>query len=127
MSLETALVTALRAHSGLAALVAQRIYPVRLPQGATLPAVVYQRISTVRESALGRVVAGASVRVQFTVWGATHQAAQDTADQVRLALLAFTAAPVVDMELEGDVHDAEPQTETYRVLVDALITLTGDA
>ena len=45
-AIEEVIVSKLKAHSGLAALVGAWVYPAPLPQRPTLPAVTYQRIST---------------------------------------------------------------------------------
>jgi hypothetical protein len=45
MSKETRLVARLKAMTGLTALTSTRIYPLIVPQGQTLPAVVYQLLS----------------------------------------------------------------------------------
>ena len=49
MSLETALRAYVLADAAVTALAGQPMYPRRLPQGPTLPALVYQRIDTRRE------------------------------------------------------------------------------
>jgi hypothetical protein len=90
MTLEQALATRLAAYAGLTALVSARIYPLRLAQSPTLPAVTYQRISTVPVQALS---ASASVmirtRLQVTSWATTYAGVQLVAAQVRACLDGF--------------------------------------
>jgi hypothetical protein len=47
LSLENTLYVAVLADAGLSAIIGTRFYPIQFPQNPTLPAAVYQRISTV--------------------------------------------------------------------------------
>ncbi len=58
-------------NTGLAALVSTRIYPMRLPQGATLPALCYQDISSQYTQSHGEKSALPRPRFQFTIYGVT--------------------------------------------------------
>jgi hypothetical protein len=84
MTLETDLRTHILASSGLSALIGTRLYPDRLPQNATLPAVVYQEVSSVPvdhvHGAAGRLVRS---RYQFTVWAATRASAKTIDEAIR--------------------------------------------
>jgi hypothetical protein len=47
-----------------------RVYPVRLPEKSTLPAITYHRVSTNRESTYGGGTdTWVRARVQFNCWG----------------------------------------------------------
>lgn len=79
MSLETGIYKLLSANSAVAALVGTRIYPVIVPEGATFPAVVYQRIDTARNANTFDNSAELPVaRMQITCW------AENFADVVSL-------------------------------------------
>ena len=68
-TIEEALKGLLVANVGVNAVVAGRVYPVVHPQGASLPAIVYQRISGVRVGQHGAVSGLAHPRFQFTLPG----------------------------------------------------------
>ncbi len=59
----------------IASLVVARIYPLRLPQKATLPAIVITRISDVRGAHLRGVQAQAKARYQVDYWAQTYDGA----------------------------------------------------
>lgn len=124
--LEAGLYSHLAANAGVSALVSTRIYPLLLPQEPTLPALVYQRIST---NPLGHSQDGpnhlARVRMQLRCHGATLLAAKQLADAVRAALDGYsgTMGTVTVLSCfradEGD--DDEPETGTYSVRADYMI------
>lgn len=86
MTVENALYTRLKDHSGLSALVGTRITPLQLPQRPVLPAVTYRRVSTVREHAMGADPGLARARFQVSGWAKTFDGARDVGEQIRDAL-----------------------------------------
>jgi hypothetical protein len=88
--MEKGLYVYLKNHSGLAALISDRVYPTsEVPQGVTLPAVGYERISTPAMHSMD----GASLfspRMQITVLASSTASADGVADQVKNALNAFS-------------------------------------
>lgn len=122
--IEEALYTHLTTHAGLTALVGDRVYPLALPGGVTLPAVTYQRISGPRErSHDGRRLA--HPRYQVTVWAETYLAARAVAEQVRLALDGFVGQLGGTVQatalLEDDRELRDPQTTWVQVPIDFTI------
>jgi hypothetical protein len=90
MTLEQALRTRLAAYTNLTTLVGTRIYPLRLAQSPTLPAVTYQRISTVPVQALSAAASAMiRTRMQVTAWATTYAGAQSVAAQIRACLDGF--------------------------------------
>ena len=65
---------------------ASRIYPNKIPQEATLPAVAYQRVSTRRVKAHAAPTGLALVRVQVTCVARTYSEVKGLAVVVRKAL-----------------------------------------
>ena len=65
---------------------ASRIYPNKIPQEATLPAVAYQRVSTRRVKAHAAPTGLARVRVQVTCVARTYSEVKALAVVVRKAL-----------------------------------------
>ena len=86
MSVEATLYTRLTTHAGLSALIAARVHPNKLPQGVTLPAVSYRRVSAERVPAMGSDTGLVRARFQFDAWAAGYQAMLDVKEQLRAAL-----------------------------------------
>ncbi len=71
MTIESGLRAYLMADSGVAALVADRIYPAPAPQGAVMPFVTWQRISGLRVQSLGGPSGLAQPTIQLDCWAET--------------------------------------------------------
>lgn len=131
--LEEALYARLSGFAGLSALVGSRIYPLRAPQTAALPLVVFQRISTIRWSAFGSDTGLARPRIQVTAWATTAMAAKSVKEQVRAALQRWrgtvAGVEILDATIadERDQYDQEAlaagvgQAGAYGASVDVLI------
>lgn len=107
---ETILFTKLSGTAALTALVGTRIYPLIIPQGATYPAVTYQRISTMaREGCMSEDDGLARARIQVTAWAETFTSAKAVIDQVRQALQRWTTTGVQGSFIlaEYDLYDDE--------------------
>src|SRR4051812_32278487 len=76
----------LLADPAIAALVVARVYPIRLPQKATYPAITYRRVSGVRENVLRGPASLARPRMQVDAWGVTHDDATALGALVRQRL-----------------------------------------
>jgi hypothetical protein len=75
----------------ISALIGDRVYPVRLPQGVTLPAVTYQRVAGGED--LTHSGAGpARALVQVDCWANGYDAALTLAAAVRAALAGHRGA-----------------------------------
>jgi hypothetical protein len=92
MSLEDGLYTYLGANAGVSALVSTRIYPVVLPEGKALPALVFQRISSDRHYHLSGYSQLCYARMQITSLATTPEGARGLAEAVRNALDAYAGA-----------------------------------
>jgi len=82
MSIEKAITTIVTTDAAITGVIGNRLFPLFLPQGAAMPAVVYQEISgsdgMTTDGALGLV----DGRFQFTCWSATHTGAVELRDAV---------------------------------------------
>ena len=78
----------LLATTGVSTLLGTRVYPDRLPQGATLPAAVYHLISLREEVDLAGLTGVGHARVQVDAWAETRLAANALALAIRDALAA---------------------------------------
>lgn len=123
----------LTAHAGTSALVASRVYPLRLPQGPTYPAVRYQLIGAPRTHLMGDdpdASIGVHARVQVDCYADTYAGAHELAEQVRLALSRWSgtsggvAVEVVFLEDERDMDEPtikhESEEGVYRVMMDLI-------
>lgn len=121
-----ALKSRLTAVTSVNNLVSGRIYPVQLPQDVTYPAVRYQTVDEVRESALDADMGLVRLRMQVDAFAATYSAAKGLAAALRSALKrqAWTqnAVEVLDALLENVQDDYEDAVKVYRVRQDFVFT-----
>lgn len=118
----------LTSHAGTSALIGSRVYPLRLPQGPTYPAVRYQVIGAPRVHAMGADTGQVDARVQVDSYAETYAGAQALAEQVRLALSRWEGTAggvVVDHVFLADQRDLDEPTlvhhgeqGVYRVMTD---------
>jgi hypothetical protein len=124
--IESALYSAIKNASAVAALVGTRVYRAHLPQAPTLPAVAFSRISTTRW-----VVHSGSVPVQQAIfqvscWGADSDSAGALAKAVSDALNGYTNTSGTDKifvaKVDNVVELPDPETRQYLVAVDIQLT-----
>ncbi len=111
--IEAALFGHLSTEAGLAALVGTRVFPVQLPQGATLPAVTYQRISTRPMTHRGSTTPTYSrPRFQLNCWASSYDGTVALRAAVRAAMgtLAQASGPRIDVALMQDDRDVVEAT-----------------
>lgn len=91
LSIEAGLVYKLTNTAGVTALVSTRVYLERIPQGATLPCITYQRIDTPRVTThdTSGSAGTAYPRFQFDAWATTYASARAITDAVRAALNGY--------------------------------------
>lgn len=132
MSIEEAIYTRLGAVAGITSLIGSgdnlRAYPTDLPQSASVPAVVFQRISGVRAHAQddGGPAGFSEARFQFTCWDDDPDGAKDLGEAVRLAFDGFkgTVAGIrIDRaSIANDFDDKDPDSGSYRRIVDVMFS-----
>lgn len=98
----------------LKSIVSNRCYPMQMPQGSALPAIVYSRVASNPQN---RLQGGASidqVRIQVDIYATTYKQTKDLATQVRTAMESadFKAT------LQSDEDFYEPDVKYYRVSMD---------
>ncbi len=125
MTIETGLRTHLLADGPVAALVVARIYPIKLPQSPTYPALTYEIISDIPHRSLAGDSDLERVRARIHCWAATYTGAIDLAAKVRTAvgdfsgLMGTTTVRSVKFETWNDLYDDVP--EVYRRVADFYI------
>lgn len=116
----SALVDLLEAATSL-----QRIYPDILPQKPTLPAVTYQKISTVRLYHMQGEDGLPAVRVQIDAWADTKSDAETIADQIRNYIGGFVGSSGgtdfrgIFFDTERSLYESEPKI--YRSSQDFIV------
>lgn len=126
--IESALFAYLSSYVGLSALVGTRVYPLVLPQTPTMPAIAYNRVSSVVERDLSGA-ARTRVRMQLTCFGTTYGSAKQVARQVREALQDYSgtmgAVRILEATVIGEMDQYEPDLSQYYIPVDVMFLIEG--
>lgn len=120
--IESLVVQRLLADPAVAALVGERVEPLKLPQKPTLPALVYSRVSTKR--VLTHDGPGPErPRIQVDCWASTPREAKDLAAAVRACLDAPELPPgdLLGSFLDNELDLHEPESGLYRVMADYFV------
>lgn len=123
MTVEAALRAYLVGNSGVHALVGERVYTQTMPQDGQLPAITFQRVSTVAVNSRADNSFG-QVRVQIDGWADSDWETKALRAAIRSAMKGFKMAsgPRVSgarLRDSRDLHDQE--TRRWRVLMDYMI------
>lgn len=127
MSIESGVVTRLKAEVAVTSLVSNRIYANTLPDGTAHPAIVYQLISTVPfDSALTADGNKFQSRVQFTLIADSTAQRRQLADALSTALKRYRGAAdditILDSRLENLFDQAyDLETDQVARIADFLI------
>ena len=127
MDIETALVTHILADPAIVAVIGNRLYPLAIPQGGEVPAIVYQRVSSPRTLTLD----GDSVnspRIQFSCYAETFGQAKQLAMRLYESLDCFSGVlgnkTKAAALMADNRDDYEPETGRYRCGVDFFVLYT---
>lgn len=127
MSAENAIATVLQADAAVTALVGTRIYPLKMPQNPTLPAIVHQRISTTPDM-LAEGPGFAPMRVQLSLWASSFDGARALAAAVVGVLHGYHGPIGIGglrlARLLNLTDDYEPETKLFRVIADFRVSHT---
>jgi hypothetical protein len=111
MDIETALVTYLKAHTGLKALIGAKLYPEEIPQGTVLPAVSYIKISDVKDHTLTGQLENERPIFQFTAFSLTKAQARLVANQLKLAMKDYVGTlsgiEIQKIELQNELTNLD--------------------
>lgn len=114
MQLEEQVFAALAGVSPYPTAAEDRVYALIAKQGAALPRITFQRITSAPVTSLGGSSNLDQVRIQVDSWADDYLEAKNLAAQVRLALEATSFKAL----LTNDFDDYEPETRIYRVRQD---------
>ena len=122
--MEEALIAILLANAGVAALVGARVYPGVRPQGASLPAVIFNRISGQPGYTMDGPDGSSESRVQVDAYAGSYGATKALARAARLALSGLSGVhhgvtfQGVFMEGARDGFEGESPERIFRVSMD---------
>lgn len=124
--MESALRNFIISDTAVAALVGSRMYPGRLPQAATFPAITYSTVSVVRGHNMQGPEGMPFTRLQLDMWGESFSDARAVAEAVRLRLDGFAgdigsppSVTIVGAFYETERTEGfEPEPDLYRISVD---------
>jgi len=127
--IEDALVALLRADATVSGLVGSRIYPIVAPAEATLPALVYQRISGPRVMTHDGPSGLAHPRFQFRAVARHYSEAKGLVNALRSALDGYhgTTSGVtideiaIDNEIDAFYPSDDEAADSYEILVDFIV------
>lgn len=125
MTLRTTVYARCIGHTGIEALVGTRVYPDRLPEDVTYPAMTYFCVSadnTLFRSHDGGPTEYETSRVQFNCYDETGDGAAALADQVRLAWDGYVSGcDVCPAWQVNRLMTREDAVNAYRAIVDVMI------
>lgn len=97
--IEKIVAAALKASPAVQAACSGRVYPLHIPQGTILPAVVYQRVYTSPDHTLSGYTSE-GVLLMVNSFAATYAAAKDLALAVRAAMAATPLNAILRNEMD---------------------------
>lgn len=105
--------------------------PVSMPKTASLPVIVYQRISRIQQMTHSGVDNLLQVRLQYDIFAATYTAVKDLAQQMENILNGYSGTPegveVTLIQLDNDRDmPFESEVDNYRVSQDYLVQYRED-
>jgi len=126
MVIEEGLHAYLVGHAGLTALVGARVYPLKAPDDAMYPLVVYQRISGPRVYSHDGASGLSHPRFQLTSWGEIYPDAKAVAKQVRLAMSGYSGTMGDDVAVDAcflvnELDRYDQETKRWGIIQDYMI------
>jgi len=132
--LEVALTSYLTADgSEVAAMVGDRVFPVKVPEGAKLPCISWRRVSASRQythDPYDTTDAWVTARVQFSCWATTPLDAIKVGEAVMLALSGYEGDMAGQLIGSSDgvleMDDYQTEQKLFRRVVDFIISYEDD-
>ena len=108
-------------YTALAVLVDGRAYPMKLPERAVFPAITYFQVSNAEGNTMDGYDKTIEGRWQISCWAETYGAAKALAEQVKVAIRAFSGSItqiVKKSYLANEADLYEPDVKLYNIPVD---------
>ncbi len=117
-----AIFTKLSTDGGISAITSTRVYPIKLPQQPTLPALTYRIITEPQVHSMEGTFSQ-NARLQIDCWAETFLAAHELAEAVEDAMNDFSgtigAEQVISSSVQVNKQDLfDPEVNDYRVSID---------
>lgn len=126
MSMGAAIVALLEASATVEDVAGDRIYPVKLPRGVTLPAITYLTVSAPRDETQQGPSGLVMARVQVSCWGDNYDDSKAVAEAVRRTLDGYrgtSAGTRIDgVRLLNERDDIEAEPGTYQTALDFAVS-----
>jgi hypothetical protein len=125
MELEEALTAYLFDYPGLVSLIGDKLYPDELPQGVNLPAVIYSKVSDVKQHTLVGQNRLERPMFEFSAFAGSKKAARAVANQLKLALCDFqgvlSGLDIQYIRLENELSNLERSSDgTLKIYTELL-------
>ena len=105
-SIEESIYTTLSTDVSVSALVSTRVYPLRLPQKPTYPAITYSIVAGEEFPAMSVNVDTTSVRVQISCWATSYTSVKSLSNSVKSAI-DRKSGTVGTIEWKGSFKESE--------------------
>jgi hypothetical protein len=115
MTISSDIYSLLTNDAGVSALTSTRVYPMNIPQNATLPAITYTQVSENPQVNLEGENALRATRYQFDCFSTTYTGAHALGEALKTAMETATAFTSI-RENMTDIYNNDP--EQYRVMMD---------
>jgi hypothetical protein len=133
MALEEAIFDYLTTDAGVMAVAGDSVYVSHLPEGTTLPAASFFRVSTDRRydhDPFPETVAWVRSRIQVNCWYTTYDGARELGNAIMRALSGYTGF-MGDMLISSvfavnEFENYEPDTKLYRRSMDFMVAYEED-
>ena len=129
--IEQAIYSILTNDATVSGLVSSRVYPNKVPQGVSLPAVTYQQISGRREHTMAESIGMVESRFQINCWDDSYSGTRTLSNAVRNVLDSITSGTYSStfiytafLDNEGDmpeVAEGADQLTVYGKRLDFII------
>jgi hypothetical protein len=104
----------------IGAFVSNRIYPLRLPEGVTLPAVAWEVVSNFPEADHSGDAGLEMARLRYKVFGSNYASAKTVADSIR-GLNGTTGTTVKSIFVDNKFTLIDPPTGLPFIVVDLVV------
>ena len=129
MSVEIDIRTYMLTKTAITNIVGSRIHAQKLPPEATLPALVYNRVSTQRTYSHSGDSNFTTPRIQYSCFAENYEGAKDLAEQIVSEMSGFSgtagSSTIYSTFVEGELDMLDPESKLYFIPVDLMITYNG--
>ncbi len=129
MSVEKDIRTYMLTRTAITDLISTRIYAQKLPEAATFPSLVYNRISSTRNYSHSGDSNMTSPRIQYSCFAETYEEAKDLAEQIVSEMSGFKgtagSSTIYSTFVENELDLIDPESKLYFIPVDLMITYNG--